>query len=84
MKELLRQGMWSLYTMINPGFTGGLQLWIDLIEGNNGLVRTAHIRKSNYKTTYPIVKLYPLEIVSDVSEGCQAISIKQFSRSIRQ
>ena len=40
----------------------------DLIEGNDGLVRAAHIRMSNYKTTRPIVKLYPLEISSSDAE----------------
>ena len=41
----------------------------DLIEGNDGLVRAARIRMSNYKMTQPIVKLYPLEISSsDVEE----------------
>ena len=29
----------------------------DLIEDKNGLVRAAHIKMSNYRTTYPIVKL---------------------------
>jgi len=43
----------------------------DLIEGNDGLVRAAHIRMSNYKTTRPIVKLYPLEISSNDSNDTQ-------------
>ena len=34
----------------------------DLIEGNDGLVRAAHIRMGKLKTTRPIVKLYPLEV----------------------
>ena len=36
----------------------------DLIKGNNGLVRPAHVRTENYRTTRPIVKLYPLEVSS--------------------
>ena len=43
----------------------------DLIEGNDGLVRAAHIRMNNYKTTRPIVKLYPLEISSNDTEELQ-------------
>ena len=43
----------------------------DLIEGNNGLVRAAHIKMSNSRTTRPIVKLYLLEILSDENEGPQ-------------
>ena len=43
----------------------------DLIEGKNSLVRAAHIKMSNYRTTHPIVKLYPLEILSDENEGPQ-------------
>lgn len=40
----------------------------DLIRGNDGLVRAAHIRTKTGDTTRPIVKLYPLE-VSDVSDN---------------
>ena len=39
----------------------------DLIEGNDGLVRAAHIRMGKLKTTRPIIKLYPLE-VSEVGD----------------
>ena len=35
------------------------------IKGNDGLVRAARIRTSNCTTTRPIVKLYPLEVVSN-------------------
>ena len=34
----------------------------ELIRGRDNLVRTAHIRMGNYRTTRPIVKLYPLEV----------------------
>ena len=32
----------------------------DLIKGNDGLVRAAHVRTEKYRTIRPIVKLYPL------------------------
>lgn len=35
-----------------------------LIKGGDNLVRAAHIQIGNYKTTRPIVKLYPLEVSS--------------------
>ena len=40
----------------------------DLIKGKDGEVRAAHIRTSNYTTTRPISKLYPLEVHSEGSE----------------
>ena len=51
----------------------------DLIEGNDGLVRAAHIRMSNYKTTRPIVKLHPLEISSNDNEELRIPSSTAFS-----
>ena len=36
----------------------------DLLEGNDGLVRAAHVRTENCCTTRPIIKLYPLEVSS--------------------
>ena len=44
-----------------------------LIEGRDGLVRAAHIRMDNLKTTRPIVKLYPLK-VSDTDDDSQPTS----------
>ena len=35
-----------------------------LIKGGDNLVHAAHIRIGNYRTTRPIVKLYPLEVSS--------------------
>jgi len=40
----------------------------DLIKGMDGQVRAAHIRTSNYSTTRPVSKLYPLEVHSESSE----------------
>ena len=42
-----------------------------LITGKDNLVRAAHIRMGTYKTTRPIVKLYPLEVSSedDISQA---------------
>jgi len=34
----------------------------ELIRGRDDLIRAAHIRMGTYKTTRPIVKLYPLEV----------------------
>jgi len=51
----------------------------DLIEGNDRLVRAAHIRMSNYKTTRTIVKLYPLEISSNDTEELQIPSSTAYS-----
>jgi len=34
----------------------------ELIEGRDGMICAAHIRMNRLKTTYPIVKLYPLEV----------------------
>ena len=36
----------------------------DLIKGNDGLVRAAHVRTEKCRTTQPIIKLYPLEVSS--------------------
>ena len=40
----------------------------DLVEENDGLIRSAHISTANHKTSRPITtritRLYPLEIVS--------------------
>ena len=41
----------------------------ELIRGNDGFVRAAHIRTDNYRTTRPIVKLYPLEVTSSVNQS---------------
>ena len=35
-----------------------------LILGRDNLIRAAHIRMGTYRTTRPIVKLYPLEVSS--------------------
>ena len=37
----------------------------ELIVGNNGLVRAAHIRTAQGRTNRPISKLCPLEVSSD-------------------
>ena len=33
-----------------------------LIHGNDGLVRAVNVRANNRVTSYPIVRLYPLEV----------------------
>ena len=39
-----------------------------LVTGNDDLIRAAHIRMENYRTTRPIVKLYPLEVRNDEND----------------
>ena len=39
----------------------------DLIKGNDGQVRAAHIRTSNHKTTRSVAKLFPLEVHSEAT-----------------
>ena len=41
----------------------------DLIKGNDGQVRAAHIKTSSHKTTRPVAKLYPLEVHSELSDN---------------
>ena len=36
----------------------------DLVKGNDGLIRLAHISTATHKTNRPITRLYPLEVVS--------------------
>ena len=37
----------------------------DLVKEKDGLIRSAHISTANHKTNRPIIKLYPLEVVSN-------------------
>ena len=46
----------------------------DIIKGRDNLVRAAHIRMGNYKTTRPIVKLYPLEVTTTLDADSPMIS----------
>ena len=52
----------------NPRFPWKLSIVEDRIKGEDGQVRAAHIRTSNYTTTTPVSKLYPLEVHSEESE----------------
>jgi len=45
-----------------PRMRWKLALVEGLIKGRDDLVRAAHIKMGNYRTTRPIVKLYPLEV----------------------
>ena len=36
----------------------------DLVKGNDGLIRSAHISTANHKTSRTITRLYPLEVFS--------------------
>ena len=40
----------------------------NLIQGNDGHVRAAHIRTNSHKTTRPVAKLYPLEVHSELED----------------
>ena len=47
-----------------PRMQWKLALVDELIKGGDDLVRAAHIQIGRYRTTRPIVKLYPLEVSS--------------------
>ena len=40
----------------------------ELIKERDNLIRVAHFRMNNYRTTRPIVKVYPLEVSHPTSE----------------
>ena len=44
-----------------------MQWKLALVEGGGNLVRIAHIRIGSYRTTRPIVKLYPLKVSDGVN-----------------
>ena len=65
-KQLIRTGDVVIVHEDNkPRLQWRLVIVEDLIKGKDGQLRAAHIRISNYKTTRPVAKLYPLEVHSD-------------------
>ena len=64
-KQAIRKGDVVIIHDDKPRLQWKLAVVEDLIKGNDGLIRAAHIRTDNVKTTRPIVKLYPLEVSSN-------------------
>ena len=63
-KEVIKVGDVVIVHDKQPRMQWKLALVEGLIRGGDNLVRAAHVRIGNYKTTRPIVKLYPLEVCS--------------------
>ena len=40
----------------------------ELIKGRDNLIREPHVRMNNYRTTHPIIKMFPLEVSYPTSE----------------
>ena len=56
-----------------PRSSWKLALIEDLIRGGDGLVRAAHIRTSTGHTNRPVSKLYPLEVITNLSVARTAL-----------
>ena len=54
--------------IVHDGKQQRLAIVEELIKGRDNLIRAAHVRMNNYRTTRPIVKLYPLEVSHSTSE----------------
>ena len=63
-KEVIKVGDVVIVHDKQPRMQWKLALVEGLIRGGDNLVCAAHIQIGNYKTTHPIVKLYPLEVCS--------------------
>ena len=61
-KEVIKVGDVVIVHDEKPRMQWKLALVEGLIKGGDNLVRAAHIRIGSYRTTRPIVKLYPLEV----------------------
>jgi len=61
-KEVIKVGDVVIVHDEKPRMQWKLALVEGLIKGRDDLARTAHIKMGNYRTTRPIVKLYPLEV----------------------
>ena len=61
-KEVIKVGDVVIVHDEKPRMQWKLALSEGLIKGGDNLVRAAHIRIGSYRTTRPIVKLYPLEV----------------------
>ena len=64
-KQVIRKGDIVVVHDDAPRLHWKLAIVEEPIKENDGLVRAARIRTSNCTTTRPIVKLYPLEVVSN-------------------
>ena len=61
-KEVIKVGDVVIVHDEKPRMQWKLAVVEGLIKGGDNLVRAAHIRIGSYRTTCPIVKLYPLEV----------------------
>ena len=61
-KEVIKVGDVVIVHDEKPRMQWKLALVEGLIKGRDDLTRAAHIKMGNYRTTRPIVKLYPLEV----------------------
>ena len=64
-KQVIRQGDVVIVHDDKPRTQWRLAVVETLITGNDNLVRAANIRMGTYRTSRPIVKLYPLEVSSE-------------------
>lgn len=63
-KQIIKKGDVVIIHDDKPRLQWKLAIVENLIKGNDGLVRAAHVRTENHRTTRPIIKLYPLEVSS--------------------
>ena len=66
--QIIKKGHVVVVHDDQPRLTWKLAVVEDLIVGNDGLVRASHIRTANHHTSRPIIKLYPLEVTSEVED----------------
>ena len=63
-RQIIKKGDVVVVHDDTPRLQWKLAVVDDLVKGNDGLVRSAHISTANHKTNRPITRLYPLEVVS--------------------
>jgi len=52
-----------------------------LVKGNDGLIRTAHIRTSTGRKNRSITRLYPLEVTAHETPGCDSTRMESDTTS---
>ena len=67
--QLIRRDVVIVHEDNTPRLHWRLAVVEDLIKGDDGQVRAAHIKTSSHKTTRPVAKLYPLEVHSELSDN---------------
>ena len=81
-KQCIKKGDVVLVHDDTPRLHWKLAIVDDLVEGNDGLVRSAHISTANYKTNRPITRLYPLEVVSNPNNNLTGESTEDSSTPV--